>query len=193
MHAEDAKETIDEVQERGGAKYIALLIAVLAALLAVVEMTGDNAKQEATKNNIDAANLWAFYQAKTARETTLTIAAERLDLDMAAMPPQQAEAARKQLEAWRATIGRYESEPATNDGRKELAGRARASEAARDNALAADNMLDFGSAALQIAIVLASASVVLGIGWLAFAGAGLGLIGLGFALFGWFAPTLIAL
>jgi hypothetical protein len=193
MHAEDAKDTIDEIKERGGTKYLALLIALFAALLSIVEMTGDNAKQDALKSNIDAANLWSFYQAKNIRETTLRTEAERLEIDIAGMQPAQAEAAQKRLQRWQATIDRYESEPATNEGKKELTERAKAAEAARDHSMAADNMLDFASAALQIAIVLTSASVVLGINWLAWGGGLLGLAGLTFALLGWFAPTLISL
>ena len=192
MDARDAGEVLADIREHG-AKYIALLIAALAALLAVVEMTGGNAEQDALKANVDASNLWSFYQAKTIRQTTLRTEAERLELDMASVPPPQAEAARKRLDAWRATIDRYESEPATNEGRKELMNRAQAAEAMRDHALAVDNMLDIASAALQLAIVLASASVVIAIAWLAWAGGALGLIGLGFALLGWLAPTLIPL
>ncbi len=192
MDARDAGEVLADVREHG-AKYIALLIAALAALLAVVEMTGGNAEQDALKANVDASNLWAFYQAKTIRQTTLRAEAERLELDIASMPPPQAEAARKRLEAWRATIDRYESEPPTNEGRKELMSRAKAAEEVREYALAVDNMLDIASAALQLAIVLASASVVIGIAWLAWAGGALGLIGWGFALLGWLAPTLILL
>jgi hypothetical protein len=192
MDARDAGEVLAEVQEHG-ARYIALLIAALAALLAVVEMTGGNAEQDAMKANVDASNLWAFYQAKTIRQTTLRTEAERLELDMASMPPPQADVARKRLEAWRATIDRYESEPSTQEGRKELTDRAKAAEAVRDHGLAVDNMLDISSAALQLAIVLASASVVIGIGWLAWAGGALGLVGLAFALLGWLAPTVLAL
>ena len=192
MDARDAGEVLADIREHG-AKYIALLIAALAALLAVVEMTGGNAEQDALKANVDASNLWSFYQAKTIRQTTLRSEAERLELDIASMPPPQADAARKRLDAWRATIDRYESEPPTNEGRKELMTRAKAAEEVRDHALAVDNMLDIASAALQLAIVLASASVVIGIAWLAWAGGALGLIGLGFALLGWLAPTLIAL
>jgi len=95
------------------------------------------------------------------------------------------------LEAWRATADRYESEPATNEGRKELVARAKDAEAIRDRALVADNMFDYGSASLQLAIVLASASIVIGVTWLAWLAGGFGLLGLCFALLGWFAPTLI--
>ncbi|WP_414476198.1 DUF4337 domain-containing protein [Microvirga sp. M2] len=190
MHAEEAKDRLDEVHERRGTKFIALLIASLAALLAVVETTSDNARVDALKSNTDAANLWSFYQAKTIRQTTLRTEAERLQIDLMSMPPAQAEAAQKQVQAWRTAIERYESEPSTNEGRKELTVRAQAAEAARDHALAAKDRLDLSTTALQIAIVLASASVVLSIGWLAWIGGGLGLIGLTFAVIGWAAPTL---
>ena len=194
MDARDASETLEELKNRG-ARRLALLIAALAALLAIVGTSGGNAEQDALKSNIDASNLWSFYQAKTIRQTTLRAQAERLAVDAAAMTGPQAEVAQRQLAAWRATADRYESEPGPTggEGRKELMARALAAEAVRDRALAADNMFDYASAALQLAIVLASASAVIGVVWLAYASAGLGLLGFAFALLGWFAPTLIPL
>ena len=192
MDAREAQDTIEHVTERGG-RYVALLISILAAMLALVEVSGGNAEQDATTNNITAANLWSFYQAKTIRRSNLQQLTEMVELDLPDLPPERAERTRKRLEAWRATAARYESEPETNEGRKELAARAKAAEEARDRALAADNMFDYGSASLQLAIVLASASIVIGIMWLAWLAGGVGLIGVTFALLGWFAPTLIPL
>ena len=195
MKAMDASETLGEVQERGGdaAKRIALVIAALAALLAIVEVSGGNAEQEAQKSNLDAANLWAFYQAKTIRQTVVRTAAEQLALDLPGLPPERTEAAQKQLQSWRATAERYESEPGEGggEGRRELVARAKAAEARRDRALAVDNMMDLSEAALQLAIVLASSAVVVGVLWLAYLGAGIGLVGVCFALLGWLAPTLL--
>jgi hypothetical protein len=88
VDARDAGEILADAREHG-AKYIALLIAALAALLAMVEMTCGNAEQDALKANVDASNLWAFYQAKTIHQTTLRTEPERLELDMASMPPLQ--------------------------------------------------------------------------------------------------------
>src|SRR5215218_9448382 len=192
MDARDAQETIEQVTERGG-RYVALLISILAAMLALVEVSGGNAEQDATTNNITAANLWSFYQAKTIRRSNLQQLTEMVELDLPDLPPERAERTRKRLEAWRATAERYESEPDTNEGRKELAARAKAAEEVQDCALAADNMFDYGSAALQLAIVLASASIVVGVTWLAWLAGGCGVIGVAFALLGWFAPTLIPL
>jgi hypothetical protein len=188
--ARDTHDTLIDLKDRG-ARRMALLIAGLAALLAVIQTIGDNAAQDALKFNIDASNLWSFYQAKTIRQTSVRTAAELLQLDLDAAPPDRKEALGKRLQSWQATVARYESEPETGEGRKELVARAKAAEEARDRALATDNMYDVASAALQLAIVLASASVVIGVTWLAWAASGLGVLGLAFALIGWFAPTLI--
>ncbi len=192
MDARDAQETMSEVGERGG-RYIALLIAALAAMLAIVEVSGGNAEQDALKSNIDAANLWAFFQAKTIRRSNIQQLSEMVELELPELSPERADRTRKRLEAWRATADRLESEPSTNEGRKELVVRAKAAEEVRDRALAADNMFDFGSAALQLAIVLASASIVIGVQWLTWAAGGFGALGIAFAMLGWFAPTLIPL
>ena len=188
--ARDTPDTLADLKERG-ARRIALLIAVLAALLSIIQTIGDNAAQDALKYNIDASNLWSFFQAKTVRQTSVRTAAETLEL--AAAPSERKEAWDKRLNEWRQTIARWETEPETNEGRKELVARAKAAEEARDRALAMDNMYDVASAALQLAIVLASASVVVGVTWLAWAAGGLGILGLVFAVIGWFAPTLIAI
>ena len=192
VDARDTPDTLAELRERG-ARRMALLIAALAALLAIVQTIGDNAAQDALKYNIDASNLWSFYQAKTIRQTSVRTAADLLELELDAVVPERKAAVAKRLDSWKATIARYESEPETNEGRKELIARAKAAEEARDRSLATDNMSDVASAALQLAIVLASASVVVGVSWLAWAAGGLGMIGVLFAIVGWFAPTLIPL
>jgi len=70
----------------------------------------------------------------------------------------------KQIEAWKQTEARYDSEPATQEGRKEVAARAKAAETTRDLLLAACHNYELASAAVQIAIVLASAAIITGIG-----------------------------
>ena len=57
-------------------KKIALLIAVLALFLAFAEALGKSAQTSAISDNVEASNLWAFFQAKTIRMTTLRTAAE---------------------------------------------------------------------------------------------------------------------
>lgn len=175
-------------------KKIAVLISVLAALLAIVEAGGKSAQNTSLSANIEASNLWAFFQAKTIRMTTMRTAADALEVAVAGMVPEdKAPAVAKRVGDWRAAASRYDSEPETGEGRKELAARAKTAEAIRDKALAAYHMFEYGAAALQISIVLASAAVVTGAVLLAYFAGGLGVVGVAFAALGWFAPTLLHL
>src|SRR4051812_28073290 len=167
-------------------KKIALLIAVLALVLAFSETLGKSAQTAALSLNIEASNLWAFFQAKTIRQTVIRTAAEQ-----AALSPSKDSS--KQIETWKKTAERYQSEPETNEGRKELAERAKAAEAKRDRSLAAYHHYELASAAVQIAIVLASAAIITSAMALVWIGIGLGAIGVVFCLIGFFAPTAIHL
>jgi len=171
---------------------IALLIALLALVLAFSETLGKGAQTAAISLNIEAANLWAFFQAKTIRMTTLRTAAEQAELDLAgATDPKAKELISQRLAAWRKTAGRYDSEPETQEGRQELAARAKAAEQKRDRSLAAYHSYELASGAVQIAIVLASAAIITGMMWLAWVAGGLGVVGVAFCLLGFFTPRLV--
>lgn len=173
----------------GENKKIALLIAVLALLLAFSEAGGKNAQNDMLSSNIEASNLWAFFQAKTIRSTTLQTAADSLELEREAIAdPARKEAMAKRIAAWKATIARYNSEPDTNEGRKELAARAKKAEEQRDRAHARDMKFEIASGTLQVAIVLASAAIITGIGWLIMLAGGLGVVAVGFMSLAIFAP-----
>jgi hypothetical protein len=171
---------------------VALLIAIMAALLALSETAGKSAQTSALSYNIEASNLWAFFQAKTIRGTMVRTAAEALEVGIAASPaPPVKEQIEKRVAGWRSTAARYESEPETREGRKELVERARAAEKKRDQALAAYHHFELSSAALQLGIVLASAAVVTGVGMLVWSAVGLGVAGAGLAGIGFLAPTAV--
>jgi hypothetical protein len=104
---------------------------------------------------------------------------------------ERAPAVTKQVDAWRANAARYDSEPETSEGRKELSAKAKAAEERRDRALSAYHVFEYAAAALQIAIVLSSAATVTGVFALAIGAGGLGLIGAGLAMLGWLAPTML--
>lgn len=176
----------------GGNKKIALLIAVLALLLALAEIGGKQAENEAVAKNIEASNLWAFFQAKTIRSTTLRTAAEAMEVDLAAATePAGRERMQKRIDGWKATIARYESEPETNEGRKELMARAKATEASRDDYKAKNENFEIASGLLQIGIVVASASIITGVTMLALVGGGLGAAAIGMMGLALFAPHLL--
>lgn len=169
---------------------VALLISVLALALAFSETLGKSAQTGALSYNIEASNLWAFFQAKTIRQTTMRTAAEQLE---AQFPLQAPEAVRKQVQKWKDTADRYQSEPETQEGRKELAARAKTAEQKRDVSLAAYHHFELASAAMQIAIVLASAEIITGVVALTWVAAGLGVLGIAFCVIGFWFPTAVHL
>jgi hypothetical protein len=180
MKAEDASEMMDS--EKSADKFktrTAIMIAVLAALLAVTGLGGQNSAKEATNNNIFASNLYAFYQAKNIRQTSFALAADNLELSLAnpGVTPEAKAEIQKKIDGYRKNVARYESEPDTNEGKKELLVRAKAMEVIRDHALKQDPYFDYAEVMLQIAIVLASVAIVSGIGWLVFGSALLGFLG----------------
>ena len=164
---------------------IALLIAVLALILAFSETLGKSAQTAALSFNIEASNLWAFFQAKTIRQTVLRTAAE--ELAVAA----DGEKAKKQIEKWRETAQRYQNEPDTGEGRDQLMARAKEAEKKRDRSMAAYHHFELASAAVQIAIVLASASIIAGVAALVWIAGGLGVVGILFCVIGFFFPNAV--
>jgi hypothetical protein len=191
-------ETIEKAHEGEHAQYfnrrIALLIAVLALFLSFSETLGKSAQTEAIDANVKSSDTWAFFQAKDVRRTTLNTAADQTALLATNVADPAAKAAiDKQIEAWRATAARYESDPKTGEGRKELAERARELEEERDLAMAKYHHYELASAAFQVGIVLASAAVITGVAALAWFGGALGVLGLALAGLGLFAPHAVHL
>ena len=178
----------------GDNKKIAILISVLALFLAIAETLGKSAQTDALSSNVEASNLWAFYQAKTIRKTTMETAAEQMEVDLAlARDPVVKDLLDKRIQAWRARAATYESEPKADgkgEGRKELMARALAAEKKRDLAMAKYHHFEYGSAAFQIAIVLASSFLITGVFYLLWGACGVGILGVLFTAIGLLAPNL---
>ena len=158
----------------------AVVIACFAMLLAITSLGGNNATKEAFNSNVLASNYFNFFQAKNVRQTSYTLAADQIELawiNDPALPAATKAALERKLEAYRRTIARYESEPATGEGKKELLVKAHEYEQKRDRALKQDPYFDYAEALLQIAIVLISISIVASQRWLAWGGGALGAVG----------------
>lgn len=142
-------------------KKVALLISVLALLLAVAEILGQKAQTQTLQSNIEASNLWAFFQAKTIRKVVSETAADEMEtLVLDVKDPETQKAFKARVAKFRATAQRMESEPDTGEGRKELREKALAAQKERDKAGKKHYRFELATGALQIAIVLASASVI---------------------------------
>jgi hypothetical protein len=178
----------------GENRKIALLIAIIALFLALSEMLGKGAQTEAISKNVEASNLWAFFQAKSIRRTLVQTAAEQGKLSLPGAADDAARAAlQKQIEDWQKTAARYRSEPETGEGTEQLAERAKHAEEERDHASARYHHYEIASAAFQIAIVLASATIITGIAALAWVSGALTLAGIVMAGLGLLSPHLLHL
>ena len=126
------------------------VITVIAALLAVNTYISNGNSSKVLSNTIKANDTWAFYQAKSIKQTlaemALDDAVERKQTDKA--------------EKLRAKIARYESDPATGEGKKELMAKARALEAERDHVRQSGPWMTFSGMGYQLGIVLLSASIL---------------------------------
>jgi hypothetical protein len=175
-------------------KGIALLISVIALFLAFSETLGKSAQTAALSNNVEASNLWAFFQAKTIRMTVLRTSAENLQIIADGSDNAAAKASmQKAIDTWKKTAGRYDDEPETGEGRKQLSARAKAAEHKRDLALSRYHHYEVASAAFQIGIVLASATIITGMIALAWLAGLLGVTGLAFTAIGFWAPHAVHL
>jgi len=158
----------------------ALTISILAMVLAIASLGGSNAMKEATQENILAANAYAVYQAKNIRQTSFKLAATDLEIQLVKEPNMNAAAKaliEKKIDDYKKTADRYESEPESKEGKKELLVRAKGHEALRDHAMLQDPWFDYAEGALQIAIVLLSVSIVASMPLLYWAGTLLGALG----------------
>jgi hypothetical protein len=183
-------ETLEEHEHateaaEGGRRYSALLIAALAAGLAFSEQGAQHAQTAMSNSAIAATDLWGQYQAKSIRANE----AKDLALVIQAAAPASAErdAAVAKLNG---DSNRFETDPKT--GKASIAESAKRKEEERDAAHEHLEAYDNAAAALQLAIVITTASVITRSRALAAAGLIIGLIGAVLGVLGLLNPTLAA-
>ena len=132
MGAHESMEHAEHAEHASGSnRKIALLIAVIALFLALSETLGKGAQTKSISKNVEASNLWAFFQAKSIRRTLIQTASEQGKLSLGTTTDEAAKAAlQKQIDNWDKTAARYRYEPETGEGSEQLAKRAKEAEAA---------------------------------------------------------------
>src|SRR6476660_6993032 len=195
MSAHESMEHAENAEHASGSnKKIALLIAVIALCLALSETLGKGAQTESISKNVESANLWAFFQAKTIRRTVVLTASEQGKLTLGATTDDALKATvQKQVDDWTKTAQRYRSEPETGEGTEQLAEKAKHAEHERDEATAKYHHFEIASALFQIGIVLASATIITGMIVLAWGSGILVLVGIVITALGLFSPHLLHL
>ena len=146
-------------------RQMAVLIAALAACLALAEIGQKKAATEYLTRHIALSDTYSFLQAKNIRAGLMITSADTID----SMPGIN-DAARQHVAALRAEADRLLNDPKTGEGRAQLLERARRETELRDHAHHKSEMFEFATGALQIAIVLASVSIVTRTRYLSLAG-----------------------
>jgi hypothetical protein len=185
----DATEVADRIQEvateekqatglRKFENQAALLIAILAALLAITSVAGNDNLQVILQGETEIANTWAFFQAKTIRRTSTILTKDQLELQLltegASWTPEARRAVEEKIAFYNAEADRYRNEP--EEGTQDLSRKARALEEKRERAVKADPNFDFAEGLFQIAIVVASVAIITKVRPLLLGATGLGLL-----------------
>jgi hypothetical protein len=179
---EHARESIEHAAHRAAhhaehepmAVMVAVLVATLAACLAIFEMAENGAQSTYLTRHITVSDTYDFFQAKNARAVMHEAEADLL----ASLPNANDPAIQRRITESRQEAARLRDDPEKAEGMKQLAGRAKEETVLRDEALHRYHGLELVVGGLQIAIVLASVSIVTALRVLAYAGAGLGAVSL---------------
>jgi hypothetical protein len=169
---ERAQESIEEHASHSDpwARRVAVLVSALAAALAIAGIGAKSSENAYLTHHIALSNDWAFYQAKNVRAAVRTSEADLL----ASLPNAEDPAIQARIKEAKEYNDRMRDDPKGGDGMKQLAASAQEEEAARDEAWHRYHNYEYAVGALEIAIVLASVSVVTRIRSLTYGAAAVG-------------------
>jgi hypothetical protein len=153
-------EELEELRGKKFTKRVALVTAIFAVLLAITSLGGNKAMKEMLLAQQQASDQWAFYQAKVVREHLYRSQKLRLEIDLiergSVMKPEVKERVEGMLKKLTDEEARYNAE------KKEIEKEAKKLEHERDVNRGKDPYFEYGEVLLQIAIVMASISILSG-------------------------------
>ena len=188
----EATDSALEAKEKD--RRAAIVIAILALFLALSEAGAKKADHISTEKNIESSDLFNFYQAKKIRSTIVETAAQTLESQMPGVSdPKAHDALEKQVADFKTKAAEFEHDPKKpEDSLDAIQDRASEAGDARELANRQLEPYELGSGAVQIAIVLASAAIITGVGALMWFSVALGAVGVLLMTLGFFAPTMIS-
>lgn len=151
-------EELLEVKATAFTKRVALVTAVFAVILAITSLGGSNAMKEMLLAQQQSSDQWAFYQAKVIREHLYRSQKMRLELDLLEGADTLKPELRSKMEAALKKIG--EEEDRYRQEKQDIEQAAKKLEAQRDLNRDKDPYFDYGEVLLQIAIVMATISII---------------------------------
>lgn len=182
-------ETATEAKD----KRVALLIAILALFLALAEAGGKNAEHRSTEQNIEASDLFNFYQARKIRQALSENASKQLEVALQVIQDEKPkDFLEKQIAVLKADAAHYEKDDKHPENSLDaIQERAKGAQENREAANRRLEHFEYASGALQIAIVLASAAIITSVALLFWVSGALGAIGAIMMAFGYLAPTIL--
>ena len=151
-------EELEEKAERSFSRRVALVTAVYAVVLAIASLGGNNAMKEMLLAQQQSSDQWAFYQAKVIREHQYRTQKMRLETELAERGPALRPDARQRYEDLLKNFA--EEEKRYNAEKKDIEKDAKKLEKERDHNRDKDPYFDYAEVLLQIAIVMASVSIL---------------------------------
>jgi hypothetical protein len=153
----------DELEEQKKdvfSKRVALCTALFAVMLAITSLGGNNTAKDMMLSQQQSSNQWAFYQSKVMREHLYRLESQRTEALLAergaTMNSQAREQYEKKQQEYAHDAKRYAAE------KLEIEQNAKKLEAQRDIGISKDPYFDYAEVLLQIAIVMASISILSG-------------------------------
>jgi hypothetical protein len=159
-------------------RIMAVTVSFLAASLALAELGAKSSQTAYLTHNISASDTWNSYQAKNLRASLWNSQAALLE----SLPNAADPAIQERIKKAESESARMRDEPAAGDGMKQLSEKAKGQEEERELAFHSYHGYEYTSSVLEIAIVLASVSVVTRVRALGVAAGGLGLLACGYGL-----------
>ena len=151
-------EKIHEHSRDSFSRGVALITALYAVVLAIAALGGNYAMKEMILNQQKASDQWAFYQAKVIREHQYRGQKLRAEADLLERGDSMKPAAREKLETLMKKFD--EEEKRYSDEKLDIEKEAKKLEHERDHYQTRDPYFLIAEALLQIAIVMASVSIL---------------------------------
>jgi hypothetical protein len=153
-------EELEEIKGKAFTKRVALTTAIFAVMLAITSLGGNNAMKEMLLSQQQASDQWAFYQAKVLREHLYRSQKLRLEIDLVERGSGMKSEVKGRVEALLKKVA--EEEARYGAEKIEIEKEAKKLEHERDVNRDKDPYFDYGEVLLQIAIVMASVSILSG-------------------------------
>lgn len=153
-------EEIEEQKKDVFSKRVALCTALFAVILAITSLGGNNAAKDMMLAQQQSSNQWAFYQSKVMREHLYRVEQQKAAALLAERGATMNQHARGLYENDRQVYAAEEKRYAAE--KIEIEHTAKKFESQRDIGVAKDPYFDYAEALLQIAIVMASISILSG-------------------------------